>query len=346
MLKDLPLIQDALRRRSSSFDRTGGNRDFVSIPPGGRVVLADIIGPGRITHLWCTLHTDEAHALRKLLLAAWWDGEEDPSILVPLGDFFGCGHAMTTVFDAGVLSMSPQDGRGFNCFFPMPFHRHARLEVINEGSREVPYFYYYVDYELAPQDPRVGYFHALWNRQNPTDGISEEGLSNDQFQMEGTNPTGEGNYVILRAQGRGHYVGCVLSIFNLRRTSEHNWYGEGDDMIFIDGDPAPTLHGTGCEDYFNMAFCPTQRHVGPYHGLVLPGGPNWEGPISLYRFHLEDPVHFRTSIAVTIEHGHANRRSDDYSSVAYWYQLEPHVRPWPMAPVELRIPHQLPLAPA
>jgi hypothetical protein len=129
-----------------------------------------------------------------------------------------------------------------------------------------------------------------------------------------------------------------LSIFNARLTREHNWYGEGDDMFFIDDDPAPALHGTGCEDYFNMAFCPTQRHTGPYHGLIIPGGPNWAGPISLYRFHLEDPVHFHRSLVFSIEHGHANRRSDDYSSVAYWYQREPHVRPWPMLGVGARLP--------
>ncbi len=220
----------------------------------------------------------------------------------------------------------------------MPFRQSARIELLNEGAQPVPYFYYYVDYELGKQPDDAAYFHALWHRQNPTDGIAEEGITNHQFQMEGVNLTGEGNYDLLRATGQGHYLGCVLSIFNARRTKEHNWYGEGDDMIFIDGDPRPTLHGTGCEDYFNTAFCPTQAFSGPYHGLVLPGGPNWSGAISMYRFHLPDPVHFSKSIRVSIGHGHANRRSDDYSSVAYWYQTEPHTRPWPMLPVERRLP--------
>jgi hypothetical protein len=108
-----------------------------------------------------------------------------------------------------------------------------------------------------------------------------------------------------------------------------NWYGEGDDMIFIDGDVwPPSLHGTGTEDYFNTAFSPAVKFDSNYHGLTLPGGPNWSGKVSYYRFHIEDPIHFLKSIRVTIEHGHNNHRSDDFSSTAYWYQAEPH-KPFP-----------------
>lgn len=339
MFEQLPRLRNAERRRISSYDTTGGNEDYITLPVGKSTTIADVRGPGRITHLWTTMHTEERHYLRKLLLAVYWDDEDDPSVLVPLGDFFGCGHGLTVNFNAAVLSMSPRDGRGFNSFFPMPFHQRARIDIRNEGENDVPYFYYYVDYELGPQDEDMAYFHALWNRENPTDGIVEAGLTNHQFQMEGANCDGTGNYRILEATGRGHYIGCVLSIFNLRKTTHHNWYGEGDDMIFIDGDTKPTLHGTGCEDYFNMAYCPTEFNSGPFHGLVLPGGDNWSGPISMYRFHLADPVHFAESIKVTIEHGHANRRSDDYSSVAYWYQMEPHTKPWPMPPPDQRLPN-------
>jgi len=116
--------------------------------------------------------------------------------------------------------------------------------------------------------------------------------------------------------------------------------GEGDDMIFIDGEGwPPSLHGTGTEDYFNTAWCPQKEYSAPYHGITLGGGDNWGGHISLYRFHVEDPVTFERSIRVTIEHGHANRRSDDYSSVAYWYQAEPN-RSFSIEPVERRIPRQ------
>src|SRR5690606_3907734 len=166
------------------------------------------------------------------------------------------------------------------------------------------------------------------------------------------------------AEGQGHYVGCNLNIHNLRvgekqAWPEHlnwpvtvdqlregvpeiferfNWYGEGDDMIFIDGEPwPPSLHGTGTEDYFNTAWCPAVPYHAPYHGITLPGGENWSGKISLYRFHIEDPICFQKSIRVTIEHGHNNHRSDDVSSTAYWYQLEPH-KPFSLPPVEQRLP--------
>jgi predicted RNA-binding protein with PUA-like domain len=199
----------------------------------------------------------------------------------------------------------------------MPFHSEARIEVWNESALPVTHFFYYADYELHDRpDWELGTFHAAFARENPTDGIDATGLTNHAFQMDGVNPTGSGNYDVLRAEGEGHYVGCVLSIQNLRHTHEHNWYGEGDDMIFIDGDAAPTLHGTGTEDYFNTAWCPAEAHQAPYHGIIMPGGPNYSGRVCLYRFHVEDPVIFRRSIRVSIEHGHANRRSDDWSSVA------------------------------
>jgi hypothetical protein len=111
-------------------------------------------------------------------------------------------------------------------------------------------------------------------------------------------------------------------------------------MFFIDGERwPPALHGTGTEDYFGTAWCPREEFHGPYHGVILAGGPNWSGRVSLYRYHIEDPVRFSRSIRVTIEHGHANRRSDDYTSTAYWYQVEPH-GPFPvLPPVGNRLPH-------
>ncbi|MGH3729076.1 MAG: glycoside hydrolase family 172 protein, partial [Micromonosporaceae bacterium] len=141
--------------------------------------------------------------------------------------------------------------------------------------------------------------------------------------------------------GRGHYVGATVNIRNLRETFEWNWYGEGDDMIFIDGEPfPPSLHGTGTEDYFNTAWCPSESYAAPYHGITLPGGVNWSGEISLYRFHIEDPITFTSSIRVGIEHGHANKRSDDWSSVAYWYQTLPH-KPFELPGPAARTPFPL-----
>ncbi|MCW3842465.1 DUF2961 domain-containing protein [Micromonospora yasonensis] len=351
-LRDLPRLRTSRRRRASSWDRTGGNDDRLTVAPGSTALLADIDGPGSINHIWCTValpHRDvpdavESDYLRRLVLRITWDDAASPSVLVPLGDFFGMGHGKTANFVSAPLQMSPQDGKAFNSWFHMPFARHARVELISELEHEPVYFYYYVDYELfepaAADDitAGLGYFHAQWRCERPTDGVPQGTESNRQFQVEGTNLTGDGNYVILDAVGRGHYVGCVLNIRNLRQTSDWNWYGEGDDMIFIDGEPfPPSLHGTGTEDYFNTAWCPTQTHHAPYHGITLPGGENWSGEISLYRFHVEDPVTFTESIRVTIEHGHANKRSDDFSSVAYWYQTLPH-RPFDLMPVAERIP--------
>jgi D-arabinan exo alpha-(1,3)/(1,5)-arabinofuranosidase (non-reducing end) len=348
-LRDLPRLRSSKRRRASSWDITGGNDDRLTVPPGAVDVLADIDGPGSISHIWCTVavggsdadreadpEVDEVY--RRLLLRITWDGQDHPSVLVPLGDFFGVGHGRTVNFASAPLQMSPRDGRGFNSWFHMPFAAHATVELVSEMSRLPVHFYYYVDYETFDRhDDGLGYFHARWHRENPTTGEPQGTQSNFEYLAEGTNLTGDGNYVILDAHGRGHYVGCVLSIRNLRETDEWNWYGEGDDMIFIDGEPfPPSLHGTGTEDYFNTAWCPAEVYHAPYHGITLAGGDNWSGEISLYRFHIEDPITFDRSIRVTIEHGHANKRSDDVSSVAYWYQTLPH-EPFGILPVERRL---------
>jgi hypothetical protein len=347
-LRDLPRLRHTRRRRSSSWDRTGGNDDRATLRPGGTVTMLDVPGAGVVTHIWMTvaaprtLRHPRSHRpdlLRRLVLRAWWDGEEEPSIAVPLGDFFGVGHGRTTNFVSLPLQMSPEDGKALNCWFAMPFGAGARIEVSSDVPDQDVVVYFYVDHEeLDAVGDDIGRFHAQWRRQNPTAGIRERGRPNAWFQFHGTNLDGRDNYTILEAEGHGHYVGCVLNIHNLRRTRKWNWYGEGDDMIFIDGDEwPPTLHGTGTEDYVNTAWCPTQSYSAPYHGVTLPGGRNWSGPISLYRFHVEDPVVFERSVRVSIEHGHANRRSDDWSSVAYWYQSEPH-RSFDLAPVEQRLP--------
>ncbi|NPV52398.1 MAG: DUF2961 domain-containing protein [Firmicutes bacterium] len=341
-LRDLARLRDGRRKRVSSYDRSGGNVDSIKIMPGETAVLTDICGAGCITHIWATLACDEIHFLRKVVLEMFWDDEDSPSVEVPIGDFFGMGHGICRNFTSLPLTMSPQDGRAFNCYFPMPFAKRAYIRVKSECSDSPLTLYYYIDYEeygkpgLASDYAR---FHATWNRQNPCDGIPDEGMTNEEYEFGGVNLTGEGNYVILEAEGRGHYVGCNLNIHNLRATDRWNWYGEGDDMIFIDGEPfPPSLHGTGTEDYFNTAWCPNQEICTPYHGIIMGGGPNWSGKVTLYRFHIEDPIMFNKSIKVTIEHGHANHRSDDYSSTAYWYQIEPHKRYSNILPVEKRLP--------
>jgi hypothetical protein len=262
---------------------------------------------------------------RKVVIRMYWDNERYPSVEAPIGDFFGMGHGITKNFWSAPMSMSPQDGRGFNCFFPMPFAKNARIDITNECESAL-FLYFYVDYEEYEKlHERELRFHAWWNRQNPCKGITSSNISNEEFASGGKNTAGKDNYVILEAVGKGHYVGCNFNVHNLRVTNEWNWWGEGDDMIFIDNERwPPALHGTGTEDYFNTAYCPREEYCSPYHGIILAGGPNWSGKVTYYRYHVIDPVMFHRFIKVTIEHGHNNHRSDDISSTAYWYQSEPH----------------------
>jgi len=300
----------------------------------------------------------ERDELRQTVLRMFWDGESSPSVEVPLGDFFGIGFGLRRNFVSLPLQMSPQNGRGFNCWFPMPFATGARFEIENQGAQQRLLFFY-IDYEEhASTDPDLGRFHAWWNRTNPTAGTAREhGYTRRDYGYSDARPvgagngsggpwrqpnlTGERNYVMLDVNGCGHYVGCNLNIDVFER-QVNDWYGEGDDMIFIDGEPwPPRLHGTGTEDYFNTAFCPRQEYSAPYHGITVYSGNDawpWGGKNSLYRFHIEDPIRFERSIRVTIETGHDNALANDYSSTAYWYQIGRTTPLKPLPPVEARLP--------
>lgn len=335
--------RNAKRGRVSSYDVTGGNDDRKYIQPGETFTVANLSGAGCIRHIWMTLANEgfvvEKYAHRKIVLRMYWDGEEEPSVQAPLGDFFGMGHGITKNFVSAPLQMSPQDGQGMNCWWPMPYGDGARITVTNECNTTL-ILYYYVDYETLPELPADTLrFHAWWNRQCPTDGTPDpQDENHNAWCFEGENTDGAGNYTVLEAKGAGHYCGCHVNIHNLNPGSLWDWPGEGDDMIFIDGDTKPTLHGTGTEDYVNMAWCPTQEYSAPYHGLILGGKDNWKGKITYYRYHIQDPIMFEKDIRVTIEHGHANHRSDDWSTTAYWYQTEPHMPFAPIAEVEDRLP--------
>jgi len=348
-LSNIFLRRKAKRMRESSYDRTGGNVDRLHIKPGDTATIMNVKCPGIITHIWVTLgtiasdgksHVVESDIMRKIVFRAYWDGEENPSVEAPIGDFFGMGHGMTKNFVSAPLQMSPQDGKSLNCFFPMPFKSEATLTVTNECDNMIA-FYFYVDYEQhesLPDDTLM--FHAQWRRECPTDGKNPLDFDDHrEYCFGGQNTDGKGNYVLLDAEGVGHYVGANINIHNLSDCARWDWPGEGDDMIFIDGEAwPPRLHGTGTEDYVNMAWCPTQEHCAPYHGLILGGDDNWKGKITYYRYHIPDPVMFEKSILVTIEHGHNNHRSDDWSSTAYWYQGEPHKVFVPILPVAARLP--------
>lgn len=339
-------------RRISSWDRTGANRDFISVEPGERRILAEIRAAGRITHIWMTANSPDPYYLRSALLRMFWDEEEHPSVESPLGDFFGVGHGRVGHFVSLPLSMvtggevAAANKAGMNCYFPMPFSRAARIEVVNESDHPLNQLYFHIDFEEGPVEPEVLRFHALWRRECPTEGTADLGRPDlDRDEVHRTvNLDGRHNYVILEAEGTGRYVGCNLSVDHLDPIPGFSWFGEGDDMIFVDGEAfPPSLHGTGTEDYFGAAWgLPSGAYSGPYHGVSLAGpteGPlAYSGKWTLYRFHIEDPVNFQNSIRVSIEHGHANCHSSDYSSVAYWYQAEPHLPFPPVPPARDRLP--------
>ena len=322
--------KNSKRRRVSSYDRTGGNDDRYYIAPGETMTIFDVKSSAIINHIWMTHQNGDFHeeknSLRKVTIRMYWDGEVNPSVEAPLGDFFGMGHGLCKNYVSAPLQMSPEDGKALNSWWPMPFRDSARITITNECDERL-ILYFYIDYEEFDKLPDdMLYFHAKWNRVCPCIGHPESDFMNHaDWCFGGENKTGDENYLILDAEGTGHYCGCNLNIHNLNPSSEWDWPGEGDDMIFIDGEPwPPRLHGTGTEDYVNMAWCPTQEYNAPYHGLILGGEPNWKGKITYYRYHIQDPITFNKSIRVTIEHGHNNNRSDDYSSTAYWYQTEPH----------------------
>ena len=351
-LASLATLRDYRSRRFSSYDTTGGNRDSWTIAAGETRAIAQTAGAGCVKHVWMTTACAAPAFARRVVLRMYWDGEATASVECPLGDFFGLGHGLFKNFVSLPLQMSPQDGRGLNCWFPMPFSQGMRIEVANECEQEPLTLYFYVDWEEydGPDATReLGRFHAQWRRENPTERYEIPGgpdRSDPQawrraYWEELKNTDGAGNYVILEARGRGHYVGCHLDVDCFERQM-NDWYGEGDDMIFVDGEPwPPSLHGTGTEDYVNMAYCPRQEYHAPYHGLILynegQGWP-WKGKQTVYRYHVEDPIAFRESIRVTIEHGHGNKLGNDYASTAYWYQLEPHAPFPPLPPVEARLP--------
>ena len=309
-LGDLPNAKPFKAARQSSFDPSGGNSDGRQDWPlaaGETRDMAVIQGAGAITHIWVTIASrDELH-LRNLVIRMYWDGETSPSVEAPIGDFFGLGFAKYYHYSSLPIQIGTMNA--LNCFWRMPFANGARITITNDGPIDVDAFYYYVDYQMLFDAPPADAlrFHAQYRQQYPC--------------KEGE------NYTILEASGRGHYVGVNQSIHN----RADGWWGEGDDMIYVDGEEFPSLHGTGSEDYYCGAWCYGDAFSNAYFGCPLRGAHERDAYWNVYRYHIEDPIPFTKSIRVTIEHGHANDRSDDFTSVAYWYQEEPHA-PFPALP--------------
>ncbi len=335
-LLDMARLRSYKVRRSSSWDRTGGNRDAVPIEPGATATVLDATGAGVVTHLWFTIASQDPIHLKKLVLRAWWDGESNPSVETPIGDFFGLGLGEYFVYQSALLAVAPV--KALNAYFQMPFSSGARITVTNEGSIRTNALYYAIDYAVLPSLPSdIGRFHAQYRQAAPCKGWTNDWVNNGSPGInERKNLDGKDNYVFFEAAGRGHFIGVTHAILQ----NQNGWFGEGDDMIFIDGDTMPTINGTGTEDYYNGAWdFGLQAFANLHQGAPYVVDPERiGGRYCLYRWHVESPITFEKSIRVTIEHGHANHRSDDFYSVGYWYQTEPHAEFPKLPPAERRIP--------
>ncbi len=290
------------------------------IEPGETYVMADLEGPGVITHIWLTFlqepHfwvTDGAANSQEMLLRIYWDGREKPDVEAPVGDFFACcfGKQMEVISAPVVV----EDGDSYNCFWHMPFRKSARIEIVNQSKKPIRKLYNNVDWIKKKSLPEnTMYFCAQYCQEYPARNGKD--------------------YVLLDAEGKGYYVGTVYAV----RTRSPAWFGEGDEKIYIDGEEKPSIRGTGTEDYFLSAWG-LRKHSTPYFGvpyLNQLGGIVGQMTCS-YRWHIHDPLVFNTGIRVTFEtfgwmspdenkeqRAHSwNEREDDFTSVAFWYQLGP-----------------------
>lgn len=309
------------RRASSCNTNLSANGDARPIKPGDTLTIAELEGPGVITHFWFTIAHEAKFYSRLMTLRIYWDGEEHPSVECPIGDFFGIGHGVDKSFMSLPIRVT-SNGRARNCYWRMPFGKSARITVSNDSDKPCRALFYYVDWqkhESLPAD--AAYFHATYRQEHPC--------------VMGR------NYLLAEIVGCGHYVGTIQSVYHI----SDGWYGEGDDFFFIDGEKEPRLRGTGTEDYFCDAWG-FREQDGPFYGTPL-----WESASDIakagdrstaYRLHLPDPVVFKKSLRAEIEHkgsqtfpdGTKNgfiERDDLMSSVAFWYQVEPH-KPWPALP--------------
>ncbi len=298
----------------------------VVIQPGNTFTLAEIDSSGSIEHIWMTPTGNWRYAILRI----YWDGEKDPSVEVPVGDFFCMGWNQYAPLQSLAVCVNP--GSAFNCYWPMPFRKKCRITLENI-SGEAMTLYYQVDYILTTVPADAAYFHAQFRRVNPV-----------PYQKD---------YVVVDSiRGKGQYVGTYLAY----GAHDNGWWGEGEIKFFLDGDTKyPTINGTGTEDYFCGSYdfdTRTQTKTGetvseytpfcsPYSGLVqVIGGDghyNVEQRFGLYRWHITDPIRFEKGLKVTLQDlgWHTDGRylplQDDMASVAFWYQLEPHT-PFPKFP--------------
>jgi hypothetical protein len=301
----------------SALGKGWKTRACINLPAGSTTTLMDTDGPGVIQHIWIT---NDQRLNRDAILRFYWDGEETPSIEVPLGDFFCNGHGLR--YDVNSLMVCVNPDGGMNCYWPMPFRRHARITIENQRWEDVGLFFYQITYALTPVPDEAAYLHAQWRRSMTTRQHPE--------------------HVILDGvKGRGHYVGTFCAWTQM----SNGWWGEGEVKFYMDGDDRhPTICGTGTEDYFGGAWCFNDRtYSTPFLGYPLfRREPNEVPRHGLYRWHVLDPIRFRQDLRVTVQalgwwpNSHFQPLTDDIATVAYWYQSEPHA-PFPtLPPIEER----------
>ena len=307
-LLDLPRMKTFSAERVSSGNRyVGSNDDSKRIMPGETYVMADLRGPGVVSHIWLTAADNEFAWPRLARIRIYYDGKKTPSVDVPLGDFFGVGHGYDRNLDSMVIRDS-SFGRARNSYWPMPFRISCKVTVTDEGERPITMFYYHVDWQKHQSLPEdIAYFHGYYRQERPA--------------VKGK------NYEFLNIAGAGHYVGTVLNVIQ----AGVGWFGEGDDLFYVDGAKHPQIVGTGTEDYVNEAW---GLRVG---GGLWSGTPVAEGELvgarlTGYRWHIPDPVPFTKSLWAGIEHAGwtynadgtlrsgFEERPDYFSSAAFWYQ--------------------------
>jgi hypothetical protein len=286
-------------------------RPCIPLPAAQTTTLMDVDGPGCIQHLWLTA---DPLRYRDLILRMYWDDEAMPSVEVPLGDFFCNG--FNTRANVVSLPINVNPSGGFNCFFPMPFRRHARITIENRAPEALGSLFYTINYTQTKIAPDDAYFHAQFRRVNPL-------------------AYGEDYAILDGVHGQGQYVGTYMAW----QQNNAGWWGEGEFKVFLDGDTDfPTICGTGTEDYFGGAWCFGANYSAPFMGYPLGNPASAVGARhGLYRFHIMDPIRFQQQIKVTMQaiswrsEGRYLPLQDDIASVAYWYQREPHTTFPPLA---------------
>lgn len=301
---------------TAAHERLGPGRKGApakTLQPGESVQLCDISASGTIRHIWITT-AREPEVQRAGVIRAYWDGQEHPSIECPLGDLFGYAHGKIMPYMSAAHSVGSTGG--LNIWLPMPFTKRARLTFTNESSKAVPFFYQ-IDYTIGDKHPAdVGRLHVLFRRENPTT------LKQD-FEL------------LPKRTQKGRFMGAVIGVRNL---TPGQWWGEGEIKIYMDGDTdLPTIVGTGSEDYVGLAWG-LQQHPFLYNGASLVK----DEFISMYRWHLPDPVAWRKEARITMQQiawasgqGLAETQ-DDWSTATFWYEPVPSAALPPLPNKEAR----------